>query len=490
MNEERTHIGIRSSYPVLLEVIKGQSRESIKRFTGTFLVGRSSECEIQVHDNCVSRKHLKVSFDGTQWMLQDLESANGTFMNGVRIRQIPLPDHTEVELGQGGAVLSLTIERPEPPKVEDPSTTKTGFSSETQIIRHYLDKSRTEQVGEQTMMFRRAFERVHKKKSKKFLAIIAVALFLLVTSGGVIIYQKNKIHKMTATAESIFYAMKSLELEIARVEDMVLLQTNPKQLAELRTKRDKLRGMEKDYDQLVKDLGIYGKMSEVDRLIVKTAHALGECELNVPKGFTNEVKNYIRKWGSSDRLETAINRAKQKGYVPIVVQALSRYELPPHFFFLAVQESGFKDDAVGPRTRYGYAKGIWQLIPATANSYGLKVGPLFEKSAYDPHDERFNFERATKAAAGYLRDISNTEAQASGLLVMASYNWGENNTRKIIRQMPENPKDRNFWRFLAVKNIPQETYDYVFYIFSAAVICENPRLFGFDFECPAAFKIN
>jgi soluble lytic murein transglycosylase-like protein len=272
------------------------------------------------------------------------------------------------------------------------------------------------------------------------------------------------------------------------VEDIVLLQTNPKQLAELRLKRDKLRGMEKDYDQLVKDLGIYGKMSEEDRLIIKTAHALGECELNVPKGFTSEVKNYVRRWKSSDRLETAINRAKQKGYAPIVSQALSRYELPPHFFFLAIQESGFKEDAVGPRTRFGYAKGIWQLVPTTAKSYGLKVGPLFERSAYDSHDERFNFEMATKAAAGYLRDISNTEAQASGLLVMASYNWGENNTRKIIRQMPENPRDRNFWRFLAIKNIPQETYDYVFYIFSAAVICENPRLFGFDFECPVMIK--
>jgi hypothetical protein len=30
--------------------------------------------------------------------------------------------------------------------------------------------------------------------------------------------------------------------------------------------------------------------------------------------------------------------------------------------------------------------------------------------------------------------------------------------------------------------IPKETYDYVYSIFSAAVICENPRMFGFDFD--------
>ena len=32
--------------------------------------------------------------------------------------------------------------------------------------------------------------------------------------------------------------------------------------------------------------------------------------------------------------------------------------------------------------------------------------------------------------------------------------------------------------------IPQETYDYVLHIISAAVIGENPRLFGFDFDNP------
>ena len=52
--------------------------------------------------------------------------------------------------------------------------------------------------------------------------------------------------------------------------------------------------------------------------------------------------------------------------------------------------------------------------------------------------------------------------------------------------MPENPRERNFWRLLVNhrKEIPQETYDYVFYIIAAAVIGENPGLFGFDFDNP------
>ena len=35
--------------------------------------------------------------------------------------------------------------------------------------------------------------------------------------------------------------------------------------------------------------------------------------------------------------------------------------------------------------------------------------------------------------------------------------------------------------------VPPETYDYVMKIVSAAVIGENPRLFGFSFDSPLAF---
>ena len=56
-----------------------------------------------------------------------------------------------------------------------------------------------------------------------------------------------------------------------------------------------------------------------------------------------------------------------------------------------------------------------------------------------------------------------------------------------------------FWSTLAVgtlwtwgllqykKQIPRQTYDYVFHIFSAAVIGEDPHLFGFDFDNPLAY---
>ena len=164
------------------------------------------------------------------------------------------------------------------------------------------------------------------------------------------------------------------------------------------------------------------------------------------------------------------------------------HDLPPQFAYLALQESDYDVSACGPKTRYGIAKGPWQFIPSTAINYGLRTGPLVHVRQPDPRDERHHFGRSTLAAARYLRDIYDTEAQASGLLVIASYNWGERRVNKLIQKMPENPRERNFWRLLANyrDQIPQETYDYVFHIVSAAVIGENPRLFGFDFDNPLA----
>ncbi len=470
---------------VLVQVIRGKAREAEKRFTATFFIGRSKDCDLQILETSVSRNHLQVICDGEQWRLKDLASANGTLLEGVKIQEVPLPDKATIELGKGGPLLSLTVEREDLPGTEEPQATKQEFTTETQIIQHYLDSSRKEHVGEQTMMFRRAFTRVQKKKSRKYQVVIGVVLVLLVAAGSVIVYQTNKLNKLRATAENIFYTMKAIELQIAKVEELVLQHADAKQAAEVSEKRAQLKDMEKEYDGFVKELEVYERIPEDERTMLRVARTFGECDVNVPKGFVAEVKRYIKQWQGTDRLEKALQRAKQKGYTRLIPRMMAENNLQPQFFFLALQESNFDERAVGPETRYGYAKGMWQFISSTASRYGLRIGPYKGEAVYDPLDDRFDFYKSTVAAIKYLRDLNNTEAQASGLLVMASYNWGENNIRQIISRMPENPRERNFWRLLSYKDIPRETYDYVFSIFSAAVICENQGLFGFNGECPA-----
>lgn len=476
---------------LLVSVKHGLTVDRELRFENTFTIGRGGENDLQFKDACVSRNHLKVVFDGTDWQLHDVGSSNGTFINGERIGSIALDEPVDVELGKNGPVISFVVEKmelpkPEPkPEPEPASETKPVAFSETQIIRHYFSDSKTEDAGEHTIMIRRAFEKAHKKKSRKYWVIIGVTLLVLATAAGVIVYQTNKIKTFKHTAQNIFYDMKSLELQISKLEEaMTSAAGNTYQAGELQAKRRKLREMEKNYDTFVRELGTYNKLTEEEKAIYRMARVFGECDINIPADFTKEVMSYINKWKSTNRLRDGLERAQTNGYTPTIVKALNENNLPPQYFFLALQESGFNERAIGPMTRFGYAKGMWQFIAMTADTYNLKVGPLYAKPVYDPMDDRFDFQRATHAAARYLKFINNTEAQSSGLLVMASYNWGEERVINAIRKMPENPRDRNFWRLLAIKSIPSETYDYVFYIFSASVICENPKLFGFNGACP------
>jgi hypothetical protein len=245
--------------------------------------------------------------------------------------------------------------------------------------------------------------------------------------------------------------------------------------------------METNYDQFLSTLKIYDpKSTEQHRLILRVARIFGECELDMPPDFENEVMRYIKMWQSTGRYARDIQTAKQKGYTRAIPEALLNRGLPVQFFYLAMQESDFDPYRSGPMTRKGYAKGMWQFIPETAVKYGLHIGPLVDLNRPDPGDERDQAEKATDAATRYIQWLYGTDAQASGLLVMACYNWGENQVLPLVQSMPPNPKERNFWRLLADHRdqIPQETYDYVFYIFSAAVIGENPRLFGFQFDNP------
>ena len=231
---------------------------------------------------------------------------------------------------------------------------------------------------------------------------------------------------------------------------------------------------------------IYSYRTPADfKIIYRTVHRLGESEATVPRGFVDEVRAYIKKWNAED-LRSRVARANAERLGPQVSDILLQHHLPREFFYLALQESNFDRKAIGPSTRFGVPKGLWQLIPPTAEAYGLRLGPLQGERLFDPSDERHNVTKSTTAAARYLEDLYTTDAQASGLLVMASYNMGETRLLRLIRSLPLSPAQRNFWAVLEKhrREIPAETYNYVFRVVSAAVICADPQLFGFDFEPP------
>jgi pSer/pThr/pTyr-binding forkhead associated (FHA) protein len=66
---------------------------------GRLVLGRSSGCQLVFADDTVSRRHAELRYDEGRWMLRDLGSSNGTWVNGRRVMEAEVAPGDEVQLG-------------------------------------------------------------------------------------------------------------------------------------------------------------------------------------------------------------------------------------------------------------------------------------------------------------------------------------------------------------------------------------------------------
>ena len=65
---------------------KGKSVKTIQASVkGSVIVGRSDLCDIYIDDLAMSRQHFAIEFDGESFYVQDLDTTNGTSLNGIRL---------------------------------------------------------------------------------------------------------------------------------------------------------------------------------------------------------------------------------------------------------------------------------------------------------------------------------------------------------------------------------------------------------------------
>ena len=63
-------------------------------------IGRSSDSKIFLDDVTVSRKHASVSLVGSDWVLSDSGSLNGTYVNKNRVTAMNLSNGDELQIGK------------------------------------------------------------------------------------------------------------------------------------------------------------------------------------------------------------------------------------------------------------------------------------------------------------------------------------------------------------------------------------------------------
>ena len=144
-------------------------------------------------------------------------------------------------------------------------------------------------------------------------------------------------------------------------------------------------------------------------------------------------------------------------YFPIIEPILKKHNVPADFKYIAVIESGLIN-ATSPAG----AKGIWQIMKATAKDFKLEVN--------NNVDERYHLEKTTELACKYFLEAK--EKFGSWTLAAASYNSGR---ARIARYLSTQQVD-NYYDLL----LGEETGRYVFRILAMKELLNNPERYGFE----------
>lgn len=143
-------------------------------------------------------------------------------------------------------------------------------------------------------------------------------------------------------------------------------------------------------------------------------------------------------------------------YFPIIEPILAEEGVPDDFKYLAVAESSLRNVQSSAK-----AKGFWQFRKLAAKELGLEVN--------DEVDERYHVEKATRAAAGYLKKLH--KRFGSWANAAAAYNVGPTSFAKTLKKQGETS-------FYDV-NVNDETGRYLFRLIAIKEIMKNPQNFGF-----------
>ena len=198
--------------------------------------------------------------------------------------------------------------------------------------------------------------------------------------------------------------------------------------------------------------------------------ALEQSQKNVGFNFTLNplIQQYINYYQGPRGRATMENGLRRSGrYMKMARTIFAQEGVPLDVTWLGQVESAWKEKALS----WASASGLWQFIPGTGRTYGLR------QTAYI--DERNSYEQATRASARYLKDLAK-RYNGNWELAMAAYNTGAGNVDRAIARAGT----ANFW--MIYPYIYQETRNYVPNILAVILIAKNPEKYGFKGIKPEA----
>ncbi|MBI2840787.1 MAG: LysM peptidoglycan-binding domain-containing protein [Acidobacteria bacterium] len=204
--------------------------------------------------------------------------------------------------------------------------------------------------------------------------------------------------------------------------------------------------------------------AETDELIEKIEGDIAQSDYDIPVVINSKVLAFISSFQNRRRDEIEGGLWRSGRYLPMIRQILKEEGVPQDLAYVALIESSFKPNAYSRAA----AMGMWQFILGTGQRYKMKTDWWV--------DERRDPEKATRAAAHYLRDLYNMFGD--WYLAMAGYNAGE---RKVAYALQRTGK-KTFWEIAETSYLRIETKNYVPAILAGMLIAKNQEEYGFAIE--------
>ena len=104
MHKQDTAVGV---VLATWKTTEGELRE--REFRSEFIIGRDFQADVRMKDDRVSRRHLRVYPVNNEWHVKDLDSLNGSFVNGKSIDEIKVDPELDVSLDKHGPKIHLLI---------------------------------------------------------------------------------------------------------------------------------------------------------------------------------------------------------------------------------------------------------------------------------------------------------------------------------------------------------------------------------------------
>jgi membrane-bound lytic murein transglycosylase D len=190
------------------------------------------------------------------------------------------------------------------------------------------------------------------------------------------------------------------------------------------------------------------------------ARPTASWDLELPMVDNEHVRREITSFTTKERDQFMDGYRRSGRYRPMILAKLEEAGLPSQLSWLPMVESWFKVRAYSRAS----AVGMWQFISSTGQRYGLSRDSWV--------DERFDPEKSTDAAIGYLTDLHGLFGDWPKAL--AGYNCGEARVQRLQRRSTTEYLD--FWDLYEL--LPRETRRYVPRLFAALQIIEDPAKYG------------